>query len=465
MALFKKNQSGSVIAMSILIALGSLLMILSLTQTNISNSHQGTYINAMDRAYRLSETGLNDAIGKIFIAPNSLDTPSFLNPVALNSSEVYMHTAVPGSALAQGGYYIVTSATKTVGGKNFNVRLHSHVKISNAAEYFWAVDNQLIVAQGVNASQGKVYARDLQFIAVGATPVTQVLSAEYSNNVTPLPNDAAYLSGGAVAIADAPHIPEKLDAPLVFPQVLDSDLTRYRELAHMNPLDPNDMSVGHAKCVFTGNIYPPGYEGGKITSGFFPDTYARHTSDNRDHVYYCPGDMSIEGRVIGQVVFVATGTIRITGSIISDSNNLLFPLPTMPGATFASSSTAHQAVLITRKNVIITKDFYDTGVGGQQVQTIEALIMAPQGMLSAEPYTNTATHLNLKLIFTGSMILGAIANNPPYNFATVFDSSTAVPKRIYKYMTSLKTNPPPYLPAVTDIFYSFEEVVSSGGMY
>jgi hypothetical protein len=61
-------------------------------------------------------------------------------------------------------------------------------------------------------------------------------------------------------------------------------------------------------------------------------------------------------------------------------------------------------------------------------------------------------------VIKGSLIVGQMANDPPDNFGSVFQGTNG---RTYGYMTSLKTSPPFYLPALAEIYYSYEETMGS----
>ena len=174
---------------------------------------------------------------------------------------------------------------------------------------------------------------------------------------------------------------------------------------------------------------------------------------------------------------MAEGDIRITGNIYSESN----PEASFPGAGVSnvSSSTAHQAVLITKANVVLTRNFHP-GDAATYLETVEAMIMAPHGSLSAEPYGeynydafgNPTTvrwgtpdvHARLRLLISSSMIFARVESNPPNNLPTVFQAPGANP-RTYQYMQSLKDKPPFYMPALAEIHWQYEETVGAGSMF
>jgi hypothetical protein len=337
------------------------------------------------------------------------------------------------------------------------------LRVSNVADYFAAVSDEMVLSKGINVSEGRVYAPKVTFMTDQPLLTTRVKSVEFVTTcVPPLANwdvgvKSQLVISEPVLVANAvsddemtvtdiskTNVPTQLSAPIVFPQISPSDMVHYQTLAGPHTTTSN----------FTGDLFPPGYTNGGGCTKLAGDTYADHTCDNAQHVYYFPGDVTI-GDVIthGQVVIVSAGNIKITGNIVSAN-----PMDDLPGAGEASSSTAHQCVLITRNDVVVTNDYYKVTDVGQKTQTIQALILAPHGQLSAQQYNPTTIHANLSLNFKGSLILGHLPSVPPGNFASVFQGAGG---RVYSYMDTLKTNPPPALPAIIDIYYSEEETGSS----
>jgi hypothetical protein len=168
--------------------------------------------------------------------------------------------------------------------------------------------------------------------------------------------------------------------------------------------------------------------------------------------------------------------VYITGDIISDSNRLITGLDTyFPGAgsnpvIHKASSTAHQAVIVTQQGVVVKKG-YHPGTGGLQLtEKIEAMILAPHGKLTGESYGvapnyTSAIHGQLCLNIKGSLIVGQVENEWPNNFFSIFQGTAQNPSRIYSYMDSLKTNPPFYMPALAEIYFSYEETMGSPSIF
>ena len=192
---------------------------------------------------------------------------------------------------------------------------------------------------------------------------------------------------------------------------------------------------------------PPGYKG---SYGGCSDNYDNRTELNQDHVYYTEGDLRIGGPgggtvIHGQIVFVAEGNIIITGDI-RKSDNTRFP-GEGDGEEFVSSSTAHQAILITRNDVII-----DPVAVADNNLVLEAMIIAPKGQLIPPRGLDLAVRQNLSLDFKGSLIISSLNSTP--RLPEVF-----IDRRSYSYDVDLRDNPPPYLPAIAEIYYQLEQTV------
>lgn len=436
-----KRSNGFTVVFAAIFSVVASILIIALVRVLMINVNQTTYLNQMNLAYRLAETGMNVCLGKLANDPKSYLTFNGVQEAVTDG--VYDNVVVQRNDVVPGGYYIVTSATRTVSGKSYSCRLHTHVRVSNVGDYFAAVKNELQVNDGVDVSQGKIYSPKLTFENI-ISSVTKVKAAEFVTQCTPALNWSAGLKSEIVISEPAfpadTSDPAKANQPvqrsveMIFPQVFDADLDRYKTLAAAHTVTSN----------FTGDIFPPGYQEGSCNK-LSGDLYAPHTCVNVDHVYYSAMSMQIEGIIHGQILFVSEGDIHIRGKLESADVSAA-----LPGAGFASSSTAHQAILITPKDVIIDNSYYQVAWSTQAVQNIQALVLAPHGKILATLYDPATPHAFLSLNFKGSLIL----NTQPSNFSNVFNGDS---KRIYSYMDTLKTNPPPYIPAITEIFYSIEE--------
>jgi len=434
-----------------------ILGIVSLFMANFLriSSRNMNYINRVDRVLRLAESGLNDALGRLAIEGSTTNINGIQYPGG-DEGGVYENFAQIISNPITGGYYIVTSATTTHNGKSFSCKLHTYARISNVGDFFAALSNTLLIAPGVNASGGKVYAPNITFITEPGKQ-TQVLGAEYVDSCvardkdtgveTPAPWDGTIVPGLINILTPVSGQPIKQNTQLQFPQLFDSDILEYK----------NKAGPHTTKKDFTGDIFPPGYK----SPGCIPiggDTYTGHTCDNNHHIYYHEEDMRIEGTIHGQILFVSGKDIYISSSLVSLNLDTPPPAsPSFPGNGHESSSTAHAAILITRGNVYIDNTFHPGPLPPPTISTqvIQALIFAPNGALVTKNYGDDLIHDQLSLDFTGSMILQNLST-PPENLGTVFKYN-----RSYGYMESLRTHPPPYLPIVSEIYYSLEEITHS----
>lgn len=461
----KKQNSGSIIVLGAALALAVAFLVIGLSKLMNFNTHQTVYLDHMNSSYRLAETGMNAAVGRIVSSPRNY---ADLNGTTITTDDgTYNNVVTQTDSIIPSGYYIVTSANFTAGGRSYASRLHTHLRVSNVADYFAAVSDEMVLSDGIDVSQGRVYAPKITFMTDQPALITKVKSVEYVTSCTPpveswdaglkaqLVVSEPVLEANAVSVDELTvqdtskaNLPAQLPSPIVFPQISPSDMSRYQTLAGPHTAESN----------FSGDIFPPGYTdaGGGCTK-LIGDTYANHTCDNTHHIYYSAGDINIGNAVIhGQIIFVSgTGNINITGSIVSADVSA-----DLPGTGAASSSTAHQAVLITRQDVII-KNTLDTSGNAQLTENIQAMILAPHGQLKAEEYNPTTLHSRLSLNFKGALILGHLPSAPPGNLASVFKGTNG---RVYGYMNTLKTNPPPYLPAIIDIYYSSEENTSQTGL-
>lgn len=448
-------------------SMGILMIAVSDTLKYVSNQHN--YLANMDRAMRASETGLNSALGYLLLNPGSVPAngdfyPSPNNP-GVDSSTNFSYWIAKRSTPTIDSYYIVVSATNTYYGKKYWMMLHSYVRVSNTGDYLMAIADEVNILDGTDASNGKVYAPKLSFDISKPGRTTRVKRAEYVDEpLSPLAGSGNYVNpgtnNGKIEITEPSGVyrPVKLPFRLLFPQVLDTDIDTFKEKAHVGTANQ------HIKCNFSGEIFPPGYAGGQLTNDTYPSAYTApalgwHTNDNLDKVYYCPENMYIRGEVYGQVIFVTTNTIFITGDLIKHPD--IVPPIDIPGEGFVSSSTAHEAILVTRQNVMISNNFYGawgsrSPAGAQQ--KIEAFILAPHGTFSAVQYTdpvpatnaNNEFHDNLELVFKGSMILSV----QPQTFSVVFAT------RSYTYDDDLRNHPPPYMPALAQIIVSQEQIMN-----
>lgn len=477
------NERGAILPFigAVGIALG--ILVLFLSQNFHTNSNQMVYFNNMNRTYRLAESGLAIALGQLSVNPS---TGVLLGPVL--EGGYYENYVEAISTPILGGFYIVTTASVTENGKTYACALHTYAKVANIGEYFAALKNEFILSPGMDARGGKIYAPNLLFYTSSSpsTSSTRAESVDYVYSAVARvdglsdfedsggwPTEPVLPSGTIIPdeICLGTHqdpltpnycqddsgfwvLPKQLNTPIQFPSLNSADFIRYKTLA--GPHTPE----GTAPPDFTAwrYIYPPGYEG---PPGMNPDPYLGHNGapgSNVQHVFYSDTDIKIGSplpggtTIYGQVLFVTPGNIEIHGDLISVREHYL------PGAGHISSSTAHQAVLVAGGDIIIKTN----GVGLSNAHSrrrIEAFFFCPNGSLVIEDTGDVAESLERNFQFKGAWILGQTAE-PRNNIPTQFTGS-----RSYEYMTTLKTHPPPYLPALSEIYWSLEDIISSPGVF
>lgn len=481
----RTNNHGMVLPFVAIVAVAMGLLVLFISRQVKFNSGQMVYFNNMNRAYRLAESGLAIALGQLSVNPS---TGPMAGPAMPDPNEKYSNYIERTNFPMFNSFYITTSATVTVSGEEFASELHTYANVANIGAYFAALKNEFVLSPGMDSTGGRIYAPNVVFITsnptTGPTPVTRAQSAEFvytaiarvdgttdnefpttwfppantiiPNNICIGDNQVTCRDGGGQFV-----LPTKLDYPMQFPSLADGDFVRYRILAGVhNPGAGNWLDFRNQQYIF-----PPGYEGPRLgndpydTSGNFPPGLPGHNpgpNSNYQHVYYSNTGVRI-GRpglnsgttIYGQILFVSEGPIEIYGNIYSygDTTNPAF----MPGAGIVSSSTAHQAVFISKTNISIkTSGPSDTS------RHIEAFFFCPDGSLSIE---NTPTATPRSFEFTGSWVLGQ-TDPQPNNLPSQYEAS-----RKYQYMTSLRDNPPPYLPALSEIYYAFERPTKAPNLY
>lgn len=448
---WRQFDRGSAIAFAAIVGIVFLILLISIVQLLRNTTKQLNILQATDNAISVAETGLNRAIGRLAIGGTPITDGTWVTPAGVQGS---YHNTFEEISTPFPCHYIRTDSAVDYGSTAFRATLHSYVRVSNVGDFFAAVYDELSIGEGANAEKGRVYSpTSLIFSPATVGNPTRVKAAEYYLECDPPPGDPQYVNGTIQISEPADHQPQKPKTRRLFPQVLDSDMDNFRSLAKMGTAD------AHNVCDFTGalwaHIFPPGYVGGQNGD----DHYTKHSDFNEDHVYFCEGDMTIgdaglSTRIIhGQVLFVASGSIHLRGNIISYTGT---NPSDYPGAGFASSSTAHQAVFLTQNSVFISSTYWTTGAGAL-TQTIEGLVMAVNGELRTWGYNGDSSiheaHTKLSLNFKGSLILQTLPSTAPHKITTVFGAG-----RTYSYMDSLATHPPPYLPAIAEIIYQFEEV-------
>lgn len=436
-----------------------------------STARQSDYLINLDRTFRLGETGLNNAIGALVrvgfqkIRTDPDEYLKFTNWVVYPEEKGRYRNEVYRSPYPTPCYYIKTVVQRRIANRCYHANLHTFVELSNISDYFAAIDNEFTIESGTDLSRAKVYGLNVYF-NYQPGKITKVRRAEFVGSVDPpldwSPETKARFNLTEPGLPNPkPNQPIQLPQPLLMPQVTDADLKFYETVATAQHSIPGARDMKTYQ-----HIYPPGYVGAKAAD----DQYPAHSADNTHHVYFSTGQVDIGDKnwdtiIHGQVLLVSTSNIYIHGNILSAADTV--PLPgagNTPVAVYAGSSTAHQLVLITPGNVVIEDDYSGLPIV-KKTQRIQAMVIAPHGTLQPNRYSIPIIHYNLKLEFTGAMILNSLpaadATSPGW-FSEVFRDEFGGPARTYVYMDSLLTRPPPYIPLLANILYSFEEVLSFG---
>jgi hypothetical protein len=109
-------------------------------------------------------------------------------------------------------------------------------------------------------------------------------------------------------------------------------------------------------------------------------------------------------------------------------------------------------VLIAGQNIVIQTSMSVVNLGPNTTRRVDAFFFAPNGQLYVDN-SDSPVPSGRNFTFKGSWVLGQTAL-APNNFPTQFTGN-----RISEYMTSLKTKTPPYLPSLSEIHRTIEEVV------
>ncbi len=456
-----KKNSGSVVVLAFVIAITFGFVVMAFYKVIDTRVRQSVYYATKKGAYELAIMGLNRGMGQLVQASNlasfnslyNMDQPGemWISIPELNGDYINQAAVVPADQT--GGkpvnYYIKTKARVSRGANQFSTTLHSYVQLSNIGEYFAAVKGSLSISPGVNAAGGRIYADSLTFIVPGGgEPNTLVRGAEFFNTVTPnivagnWPVDLAKLMvnptlpHGGFTVNDEipPHwMPRKVPAPLIFPQVQNTDVAQYcADAPALNqcvpgPPGPPDENV----LTITGLVSSLPNASTIICCNFNDGTPTKGIIQLRNVT------------VQGQVLFVSNGEIQIIGNLLKSGG-------------LAAPQVANQAILMAQGDVVINNL---SPVPDQPItQSIAAMVIAPNGAIKPLVYEPGDPHVFLNLNFTGSWVVAQVGDLPN-TFANVYQGAV----RQYNYDETLRTTPPPQLPAVSKIWFSFEEIGDSTG--
>ncbi|OVE78065.1 hypothetical protein BVX98_01465, partial [bacterium F11] len=404
----KRTNKGYMLPLSAIVILIMALLTVTMTRTIKTSAHVSNHFDNLTKTLELAQIGLNKAIAGLSYDPDPLrmSHPYIKMPEYKGAYETIVGTrTVPSDPI----YYIKTHATTTVKGKTYGINLHTYARISNVNKYFLAVSTGSVsISEGANIAEGMIYAPKLHFVMDGIpTNPSQILAAQFAEEcIPPLPWDANQKN--EVIITDSPFNQPEESSPLIFPQVLFPDLARLKVLAGPH------TTTG----TFSGHIYPPGFAEFNSASPPAGDNYRNHDTNNFHHIYYFDNEMTIGSSTIhGQVLFVSPEDIHIAGPIRVATHSAV-----LPGLGQVSSSTAHQAIFITKKSVII-----DAALNFGATQFIQGLILAPNGTLYPTDYGDQTMHESLHLDFHGALIVNTLNTTP--SLPHVFRRS-----RTYSYM-------------------------------
>ena len=237
---FRKTE-GSIFALSTIVALVFITLLMSSVRSSRTITKQGLNIDNELATNRLAESALNTTLGKL-IVDSSLNQVQQNNPIQNpDGSQWWYSSTVTQSNFPSPCHYIVTSASRQIGGQITNTKVHAYVELSNISEYFVAVNDLVAISHGADIGQGKIYGVNLDFRTNNPDPAAQTLvqKAEYFGGLIPAKNlDGTWdpKTDGKVVISEPSSganagLPVQLTEPLTFPQITDADLDYYKELA------------------------------------------------------------------------------------------------------------------------------------------------------------------------------------------------------------------------------------------
>jgi hypothetical protein len=499
-AVFRRNrEQGALIAIAFILAVVSVIFIVSVVYLGQIYSQQTNSRVWHDRLYRLANDGYVESLSRINADPGLqsfavagsnawgvysasatlvLDLP---NTLPSGADTVKMMTELERSV------YLVISATLTVPTQlpQKSIEVRSYVSVADAGAYFAAFKNNGTIGRYANLPpDAKVYARNLVIVSSGAVENPTIGKIFFLNeahdldikypfpfNPTSLFDDGKeYPMFHTSDASDPAHLGKvnQLNSEPLFPQVSPTYLTYLKDVATSGP---HNSFFSH-NVVFPDDLVPLGWASG---DDIYPPGC---TSDDclgpmdnaawKNHVYYVEGNLTISGKVHGQIIFLATGTITVNGDLISDSltgsdadsPNVVYPGCPSPchadkttNIGHEEASNAHQAILVTPSpfgilinNKISTSktEIYPVPAGYDPTTppwthtlSLEAYLLAPNG-------SSTVTSTDqLGSSFIGALIL---SDNVNWGNYLIYPSGKGP-----EYMLSLSTRPPPYLPSFTKL--------------
>ena len=532
----KKNR-GSLLAGAFLLGLACFIFLAGTVFVTKAHSKHTNKLVWRDRLHRLAMEGYVRALAQITSDPslNSFDVPRQEDandwgvfsasatwvedlPTPVDPDALPFHVA--GSEDLDHTVYVVVYATLTTGKaiEPKHMRLHTYIRTSDAGRFYVAFKRRVEISQFINLPDADVYAKDLIIRHEGNSVIPRLGQIYYKRSATakdyslPSPYDPTALRDGegpydmfvsSEGAAFNQGYVNQLDSEPIFPSIGPGDLKFYRNLAGIDsadetetsyfsgdarfPEDIVDQKTDYASSWPANTIYPPHCNNLECSDVIGISDVDDRNAKLRNHVYFVDGDLEIKGRVYGQVIFVATGTITIVGDIVSDSHNYWpntfdpdqnydFPSIHYPGCGpsgtpckedredntgYEEASNSHQAVLITPSatgiRVLTEVGVYDSSIDaglnfppeyGGNPFTIEAFMIAPNGGSSITNPINDPTP-KPELYIKGAFLFGDQAS---WSQAIVIP-----PGQSMQYMSTLKKRPPPYLPGFTQLLVWHEE--------
>jgi len=489
-----KQQRGSILGLIVVMVAVAMIAIVGVEVLIKHTSKQTNYLVWRDRLSRTANEGYIQALSRIKVDPTlgSANIPPTTTQWGTYEARAgWVRDLDPGTIRDRAeffecGYVIVTASLTTSGAPTpRSVELKTVFRNANAGRFYGASKGRWMMNFTADNAGGSYYGRDFVLWSNGTTKVPKVGKIYYTETATMLDPDAAE-PFNPISLVPGTDYPQfvtsdasaanygrvnKLDNPPIFPELGPDAMARLKNVAtngtynsyfNGNTNFPADIKSekGWANTWPNDVIYPPGC----------PDATCNSLSndDLKNHVYYVNGDLNIQGVVYGQVIFVATGKIVVTGDLVSDSltfksggsnpDNPDTPYPGCPSPCLANTaanskkdaSNAHQAILMTPsgEGIKLSNDpapDLDIAIPTTALN-VEAMVLAPNSGYTTTAPTGPA---GIEYIFKGSIIVGTIANQ---NLRFIPTSPPHI-----KYMDSLSTRPPPYIPGFTELVLWHEE--------
>ncbi|MFH1784489.1 MAG: hypothetical protein ABH868_06300 [bacterium] len=388
-------------ALLVIVFMGAILVITVLAIiANLPQSHKTSIIvEKSNKVLYIADSGVEAALAQLREDPNNLTTISeykvdigtytvTLSETSPPPTRIVTATSV-GTLVTKGSW---DAPTQTI---------VAEIETDSPGEYFGASNSDLIIAGGTDISQGKIFAKNLIFQQSG-DPIT-VQSATYTDSCN-------YFDAGF----DQNHVQVTEANP-------DGNNEPWQGTAKTFP------RLDDAKMAYYMNLANAGDGSGIITEDTFANATDIYPPTNGNHVYFCSGDMDIQGNLHGQIVFVSTGSITFMGNVTYGS------VEDVDGNPLADPCTS--AGFFSTEDVLIDSNAPDDlSINGQ--------IIAPYGEFKAKPNEN-ANNFN----FSGSFII-----KDGVSIAGVYTGA-----RTYSFDSNLKNNPLPHLPYMANILSWKEE--------